>query len=430
MPITLPFTSSDQPRTAILRHGSGLAALLVLSACGVETTSQPGFAGAAQNAQARSSRLDTAPLCTAPFWEAVQQHGDIPPALWEAGASFARSGGDPDVVYRFGGQRGNFPSDFPVNDFYALDVTTATWTNLASPQTPAARADTMLIPGPCGNCVSIVGGRGRFRTGSDLMFPEMWTYHVQSHHWEKVPTEDLGAPFAVRRSSALVVEVPDADHPRKTKTFYAFGGVGNTLPRFATTSTGLRNDVAVYDKDTGWRLVTTSGEKPAPRAWAAGGYDPNSRALLVFGGYRLGADQGPTTPAGELFGPTNYENDLWSLSLDTFTWTQLHPTGPLPSPRDNAVAFFDTTRGGLVIFGGQRFDGLSDELWFYSIEDNQWTEVALAPSSSIPPTRVGGISFVRETPVAYELYLNGGATSDGGASEFLNDLWKLSWPKN
>jgi hypothetical protein len=26
----------------------------------------------------------------------------------------------------------------------------------------------------------VVGGRGRFRTGSDLMFPEMWTYHVQS----------------------------------------------------------------------------------------------------------------------------------------------------------------------------------------------------------------------------------------------------------
>ena len=338
--------------------------------------------------------------CASPRWEPVQQHGDIPPALWEAGVSFAQTDGEREVVYRFGGQRGNFPNDFTVNDFHAFDVSTATWTNLTTPETPAARADTLMIPGPCTACVSIVGGRGRFRTGSDLMFPEMWTYDTPSRRWEGVPTEALGDAFAVRRSSTLVVEVPEAGHPEKT-AFYAFGGVGNTLSRFATTSTGLRNDVAVHGQGTGWRLAPTSGEKPAPRAWVAGGYDPNSRSLLVFGGYRLGVDQGPSTPAGELFGPTNYENDLWSWSLETFTWTRLHPTGPLPAPRDNAVAFFDATRGGLVVFGGQRFDGLSSELWFYSVRDNQWTEVALDPSA-VPPARVGGISFLRETPTAYE----------------------------
>ncbi len=117
------------------------------------------------------------------------------------------------------------------------------------------------------------------------------------------------------------------------------------------------------------------------------------------------------------------------MSLETFTWTQLHPTGPLPAPRDNAVAFFDATRGGLVVFGGQRFDGLSSDLWFYSVRDNQWTEVALDPAS-VPPARVGGVSFLRETPTAYELYLNGGATSDGGESSFFDDLWKLSWAKS
>lgn len=370
----------------------------------------------------------TAGAAGAPYWEPIQQQGDVPSPIWEAGASFARSTSDPNVVYRFGGQRGVFPDDPVLDDFYALDLTTATWTNLGSPAAPAPRADVLMIPGPCGNCVSIAGGRGRFRTGSDQMFPEMWTYHTRSRRWEPVASQDLGDPFAVRRSSALVVTVPDARHPQK-KTSYAFGGVGNTLSRFVTTPGGVRNDVAVYTKNQGWTPLTTYGEQPAPRAWPTGGYDPGSNSLLVFGGYRLGPDQGPDTPPGELFGPTNYENDLWSLSLDDFTWTLLAPDGPLPSPRDNVPAFVDPGRGGLVIFGGQSFDALNSDLWFYSLAANRWTQVALAPGSPLPPARVGAVYFVRETATAFELYLHAGATSDGGASTFLNDLWRLTWPK-
>lgn len=112
-------------------------------------------------------------------WQAVPQQGDVPPT-WEAGASFARAPRNAEVVYRFGGQVGVFPNDPVLDDFHALDLATFTWTNLASAETPAARADVLMVPGPCGQCVSIVGGRGRFRTGSDHMFPEMQTYHLQS----------------------------------------------------------------------------------------------------------------------------------------------------------------------------------------------------------------------------------------------------------
>lgn len=371
----------------------------------------------------------TAEASTAPYWQSIEQHGDVPPPLWEAGAAFARTSDDPGVVYRFGGQSGTFPNDPTVNDFYALDIATATWTDLGSPATPAPRADTLLVPGPCGNCVSIVGGRGRFRTGMDLMFPEMWTYHVNSRQWKQVSSNKLGDPSAVRRSSALVLTVPEANHPQK-KTFYAFGGVGNTLSGFPTTPTGLRDDVMVYDKNAGWSRVPTFGEAPAPRAWSGGAYDPVSHALMIFGGYRLGEDQGPDTPPFELFGPTNFENDLWSLSLDTFTWTRLEPQGPAPSRRDNAAAFFDAVHGGLVIFGGQGSDTLSNDLWFYSLADDSWTEVALAPGSPVPPSRVGAISFVRETPEAYELYVHSGVPSEAGGGGLLNDLWKLTWPKD
>jgi len=368
------------------------------------------------------------------YWEAVVQNGDVPPPIWETGASFARSVADPDVVYRFGGQIGVFPNDPTLDDFYALDLTTFTWTNLASSDTPSPRADVLMIPGPCGNCVSVVGGRGPFRTGSDHMFPEMWTYHVESRKWKEVKPQHLGDPFTVRRSSAPVVTVPvilgsGASHPHK-KTFYAFGGVGNTLSGFPTTPTGLRNDLVVYEKNAGWSEIAALGEAPAPRGWSAGEYDPVNHAILIFGGYRLGPEQGPDTPPFLLFGPTNYENDLWSLDLDTLLWTKLEPVGPVPSPRDNARGFFDTSRGGWVLFGGQEFDGPVNDLWFYSVIENRWVEVALAPGSPVPPARVGAVHFVRETEDAFELFIHSGATSDGGASTFLNDLWKLTWPKD
>ncbi len=338
---------------------------------------------------------------TAPRWQAIAQHGDVPPPLWEAGISFSLASGEQDTVYRFGGEN----DEGLVDDFYALDLKTFTWKNLGSPQTPAARANAQLIPGPCVNCVSLVGGRGDFRTG--VMFPEMQTYRVKTGRWVRASRAELGERFAVKRAAALIVEVPDARHPRTKKTIYAFGGVGNTVPGFPTTPTGLHNDIAIYDPntgpDTGWHVVKTSGVKPAPRAWMAGGYDPVTHSLLVFGGYRLGPDQGPDTPGSELFGPTNFANDLWSLDLDTFTWTELHPQGPIPSPRDNAAAFFDTAHGWLVAFGGQHFDSVTNDLWVYSVAENRWTEVGFAPGDPVPPGRVGAVSFLRETPDAYAL---------------------------
>ncbi len=360
---------------------------------------------------------------TAPHWQEIQQHGDVPPPLYEAGISESLSSGAADTLYRFGGDN----EDSLVNDFYALDLTTFTWKNLGSPETPAARANTLLIPGPCFNCVSIVGGRGEFRTS--VMFPEMQTYHVKTGRWVRVSRQDLGDRFAVKCAAALVVGVPERHHPNR-KTFYAFGGVGNTMPRFPTTPTGLHNDIAVYDAATGWRVVKTSGVKPAPRAWTAGAYDPARHSLLVFSGYRLGPDQGPDTPGSQLFGPTNFANDLWSLNLDTFTWTELHPQGPLPAPRDNATAFFDTAHGQLVVFGGERFDSTVNDLWVYSVAGNRWTQVDFAPGDTVIPGRVGAVSFVRETPDAFELHIHSGITSEDESGELLNDLWKLTWPKD
>lgn len=85
-----------------------------------------------------------------------------------------------------------------VNQFYSLDLETFTWTNLEVPQAPAGRCNTLLIPGSCRNCVSIVGGRAELDTG--VMFPEMQTYDANSGRWTQVPPDKLGSRTAVCRA--------------------------------------------------------------------------------------------------------------------------------------------------------------------------------------------------------------------------------------
>jgi len=355
-----------------------------------------------------------------PYWVECDQNGQLPTIIWDGAMAMADK--NDHVAYRFGGQIDVFPLDFTIDEFYAYDLDTGIWTQLAT--APMAAADPMMISGPCAHCVTVVGGRGRFRTGADLMYPQMFKFQTKAGKWRE---EDPGDETAIRRSSATIVEVP-AGPALAQRRYYLFGGVGNTLPSFPTTPTGLRNDVAVYDHVNGWRDLETFGEPPAPRSWHLAVYHPAAHGILIFGGYRLGPDQGPDTPPFELFGPTNFENDLWFLDLTTRVWTRLEPVNEGPSTRDNARGFVDEARNLLVVFGGQRHDGVLNDLWTYSFTANEWQEMVLPAVEPAPQGRVGSASFVRETDDAYELYIHGGATGDG-TGVLLNDMWKLIWPK-
>jgi hypothetical protein len=70
-----------------------------------------------------------------------------------------------------------------------------------------------------------------------------------------------------------------------------------------------------------------------------------------------------------------------------------------------------------------------NDLWVYSVAGNRWTQVSFPPGAVIPPGRTGGVSFVRETEDVYELYIHGVGSGEGGGV-LLNDLWKLTWPKD
>jgi hypothetical protein len=109
------------------------------------------------------------------------------------------------------------------------------------------------------------------------------------------------------------------------------------------------NDVWVLSNANGlggaptWTQLTPSGTPPSPRAsFATAGVPLSNRMVVLAGGTA-----------------TNDVNQTWVLSnangLGTPSWTQLSPSGTLPSARDSSTAVYDQSLNQAVIFGGELY---------------------------------------------------------------------------
>jgi uncharacterized protein (TIGR03437 family) len=79
-------------------------------------------------------------------------------------------------------------------------------------------------------------------------------------------------------------------------------------------------------------------------------------------------------------------SDLWIYSLDRQQWTQMSPAGATPSPRHGHTLTFDPVRRRVVVVAGQGSDFFGD-VWAYDIRANAWTQ--LSGNSSGPLPRYG-----------------------------------------
>jgi hypothetical protein len=64
-------------------------------------------------------------------------------------------------------------------------------------------------------------------------------------------------------------------------------------------------------------------------------------------------------------------------------WPRANPTGDVPSSRIDAPIAYDAVGRQLLMFGGQDTSGDRNDLWPYSVDGQQWTQVrpgGLAPS--------------------------------------------------
>uniref|UniRef100_A0A3Q2NVZ2 Kelch domain containing 4 n=1 Tax=Fundulus heteroclitus TaxID=8078 RepID=A0A3Q2NVZ2_FUNHE len=158
----------------------------------------------------------------------------------------------------------------------------------------------------------------------------------------------------------------------------------------------------------------------------------SKRQLLVFGGFH------------ESTRDFIYYNDVYSFSLDTFSWSRLAPSGSAPTPR-SACQMTSTPDGtGVIIYGGYskvrvkkdvEKGTIHSDMFLLKREgkdgEEKWSWSRLSPSGSKPPPRSG---FSLAVGPAGRAVLFGGVCDEEEEEmlegDFYNDLYLYDTVKN
>ena len=319
------------------------------------------------------------------------------------------SGGVGGGIYR------SFPVTFPAT--FAFDF------HLQGPNPACA-------PGVTGGWLIAFNTPGGGYAGSQYMLTQYaGSQSIYRHIVTSIGAIDDGVPSQSPDFGSSVVHISGTVNADLSATVtvggatYVFGSPGATL----TTPTGsnlvLSNNscgggpyffdnlsVTLGNSGSGgpaWTKLLPAGTPPSPRYNPASVFDPATNQMILF--------------------PGSGNNDVWSLSLNSNPqWTQLSPLGTPPAPRVGARATYDTLNSRMTIFGGGlgNTSPCSNDTWVLSNANGAggpptWTQ--LSPSGAVPSPR-----WVHSTvydPGSNSLIVFGGNNCFSG---FYNDVWALS----
>ena len=319
-------------------------------------------------------------------WTELDPSGTVPPAR----AAHAMTH-DPITgrLILFGGSTGAAY----LNDIWAYDPVADTWRELESSGTvPARRGFPSMAYDPTTRRLIVFGGSD-WDTGAFLN--DTWAYDPAASTWT-----NLNPAGALPPERAWHTMVCDSDTGRLIMFGGGVGGFTNDI-----TAVDQLNDTWAYDPIANtWADLDPAGAVPAARYGQAMAYSPSTQRIILFGGGTA----------------TARFNDTWAYDSATNTWVELRPAGTLPSPRGGHSMAYDTTSARLIMFGGGVSQTvLVNDTWAYDPAANSWTE--LAPTGMLPSAR-GAQSMVYD-PTTRQLILFGGLD---GTGSFLNDFWALT----
>jgi hypothetical protein len=267
-------------------------------------------------------------------------------------------------------------------------VAQAIWTDLApTGDLPAARSEHAVAYDATNGLVVLFGGWDK----TNVTFNDTWVFDAGLRTWTKAsPTGKLPA---ARAQHQMVYD------PVGGKVIM-FGGI------LKTNGTQL-SDTWTYDQTTKtWTDQKPKGTVPSARSSFSMVYDDANQRVILFGGWSK------TTGANL--------NDTWAYDPATNTWTDLKPTGDVPTARGGHSLAYDQVESKIVLFGGtdSKAKTYFDDTYTFDFVANAWTKVT--PAGELPPLRAG--HRMAYDPVSATVVLFGGW--DG--TLYYNDTWTFS----
>lgn len=279
-----------------------------------------------------------------------------------------------------------------------LTLTSSTRAECMAPPSDRVRANISLSATSCALRV----------TDITLRYAE-WAWHTAAM-WRTVEsTPESPAP----RAGHVLVKTAD-------NVLLLHGGLGD----------GVLFDTVHEFRGETWRLLSTTGTKPAARtehvAAVLGG------ELFVFGGWNAqlssggGGEIGDEIDVGEL-AEAEFFGGTFSLNLATQRWQRLTGASD-PSPRRGACFASSSQQAALYIMGGHTSsthvpDAVESTLIRFDLAQRRWAFVAPNPLSPLPPPTVyaamAATSDAQDRPL---LYRHGGLLQ---SLELSRALWRF-----
>eukprot|EP00486_Rosalina_sp_Unknown_P012023 CAMPEP_0201591548 /NCGR_PEP_ID=MMETSP0190_2-20130828/189700_1 /ASSEMBLY_ACC=CAM_ASM_000263 /TAXON_ID=37353 /ORGANISM="Rosalina sp." /LENGTH=376 /DNA_ID=CAMNT_0048049939 /DNA_START=130 /DNA_END=1260 /DNA_ORIENTATION=+ len=175
-----------------------------------------------------------------------------------------------------------------------------------------------------------------------------------------------------------------------------------------------------YDtKDNEWEAISVNNPSnvPAPRAFAAVGINEKDEEIIVFGGANY----------DNFFSSPVFYDDLWKYSIDDNEWTQFTPTNPADGPGQLSLTGLVANEDYAYVFGGfSLFNGFAgnNDLFQYEFATNTWTN--LNPANPPPGRGVFGMEWSQKDDDIFYIY---GGEFNGGV-DLHRDLWEYDISSN
>ena len=179
-----------------------------------------------------------------------------------------------DKVILFGGEVGFLDAAHAFNDLWAYDPVANTWTELKpAGDVPPARALHALAYDSDSGKVILSGGRVLIGSGENQSFEDLWAYDPAANTWTELdpaggdqPTGLCGHAMTYDDSQGKVILFGGPGWPDFTSHLWAYDPAANT-----------------------WTDLKPAGNVPSARVWAALVYNPDSGAIILFGGLKEGS---------------------------------------------------------------------------------------------------------------------------------------------